>query len=102
MFVDNVKKVMVGQNMTTVPPKYALVKRLLQGDALTQFTLDVVNLGNETNASFEEALKKLITYVFPKRALAIQKRFMRRDVKKPKNIKTRSFINRLVEGGELS
>ena len=71
LFIDNIKKVMVGQNMTTGLPKYALVKCLLQGEALTQFTLDAVTLGNETNANFEEALKKLIIYVSPKRALVI-------------------------------
>ena len=36
-FKLNLSKVLIGQNITTGPPKYALARRVLEGDALAAF-----------------------------------------------------------------
>ena len=37
LFIRSLKKVLVGQNITTGPNQYALARQLLQGDVLTAF-----------------------------------------------------------------
>ena len=45
-------------------------------------------------------MNDLSKHVFPVRALAKQKRYMRRFVRKPKHLKTREFLSNLVEMNE--
>ena len=87
----------MGQNATTGPPKYVLTRRLLHGDALAAFEAGAAAAGAETNVHFTQAVNSLIEHVFPSRALAIQKRVMRRNFRKPKEMTTRTFMARLVE-----
>ena len=37
LFLQNVQKIFSGQNVTNGPNRYAIVRRLLQGDALAAF-----------------------------------------------------------------
>jgi hypothetical protein len=46
---------------------------------------------NETSVTFELAVKKVTTHVFPHRALSYQKQYMRRYMCKPRNMTTREF-----------
>jgi hypothetical protein len=53
--------------------------------------------GNETVANFEACLQEVTTHVFPQRALAHQKRYMHRYMRKPRDMSTREFAARVTE-----
>jgi hypothetical protein len=97
LFVRDLRRVLIGQNITTGPAKYAMIRRLISGDAEAVFNRAATNHGNETNANFELCLKDVTTHVFPQRALVHQRRHMRHKFKKPRDMTTRSFSARLVE-----
>ena len=88
MFLNLVNQVFVGQNVTDGPGKYAIIRRLLLGDALSAFNLAAAAAGNETLGHFKTAVRGLVTHVFPARALVIQKQYMRRYLRKPIELKT--------------
>ena len=83
LFLTSLKKIFVGQNITTGPNRYAIAHRLLQGDSLAAFNRAATQHGTETVAHFEDTLKSLKAHVFPRKALANQKRYMRRFLRKP-------------------
>jgi hypothetical protein len=66
LFLQNLCKIFVGQNVTTGPNRYAITRRLLQGDALAAFDRAAVRHGTETLEHFQESLKDLKTHVFPR------------------------------------
>ena len=96
-FHDKVKSVFHGQNMTTGPQKYSFIRTLLKGDALATFNIAAVEHGPETNPNFELCIRDLTQHVLPKRALRIQKRYMRREMRKPRDMKMREYRNRVLE-----
>jgi hypothetical protein len=97
VFMRDLKRVLTGQNITTGPPKYAMARRLIFGDTLAVFNKAALDKGNETVANFELVLKDVTTHVFPQRALAYQKRYMRRYMRKPRDMSTRLFVARIAE-----
>ena len=97
LFVRAMQKVIVGQNITTGPNKYAMARRLLEGDALAKFNEVATERGNQTNDNFVLCLRDVTEHVFPKRAIAVQKRYMRRYMRKPRTVKTREYMARFVE-----
>ena len=96
-FVRNLYKVYVGQNLTTGPQQYACIRRLLDGNALTVFELNAAELGNPTVLNAEALIKDLRDQLFPQRALQQQKRYMRRSLRKPRNMSIRVYVNRVLE-----
>ena len=80
--------ILVGQSITVGPPKYAMARRLLEGDALSKFNERALANGNETNEHFATTLREVTAHVFPKKALALQKHYMRRFMWKPRELKT--------------
>ena len=79
------------------PGRYAIVRRLLTGDALSAFNLAATMAGNKTLLYFKTAVRGLISHIFPARALVLQKQYMRKNLRKPSDVKTQVFISRLVE-----
>ena len=55
-----------------------MARTLLEGDALAKFNERATANRNETNDHFVTTLREVTTHVFPKKALALQKRYMRR------------------------
>ena len=97
-FRANVNKVLLGQHVTTGPAKFLVARRLLHGDALSVFNAALEDAGlTETNASYELCMDALARHVFPKRAAQLQKRYMRRFVRKPVTMSTKQFAARLQE-----
>ena len=90
-------RVLQGQNVTTGPGKYNMTRRLLEGDALAAFNVAATTHGNETNENFLRSIDDMTAHIFPARALQMQKRFMRRFLRKPAGIKTREFVARVNE-----
>lgn len=97
IFIKNVKKVLNGQNLTTGPQKYSTMKRLLKGDALATFEAAEAEAGTQTTEHFEVCVKELTKHVFPARAAQLQKRFMRRYMRKPREVSIREYVARVVE-----
>ena len=58
--------------MTDEPYKYAIVKRLLTGDALSSFILAATMAGNMILIHFKAVVRSLISHVFSARALILQ------------------------------
>ena len=96
-FVKNLKSVFVGQNITSGPTQYALARCLLKGNTLTVFEADATSHGYATIPHFNKCLDNLTAHVFPKQALQVQKRDMRRYVKKPINMCAKTFVARVAE-----
>ena len=102
-FVRDVKRAIRGQNITTGPGCYALMRRLIRGEALAAFNQAATDAGNETVANFDTAVEGLIRNVFPQRALITQKRIMRRFFRKPSTMTMRQFMARVLEiNGKLA
>lgn len=99
-FLRNVNKVFSGQNITTGPERYAIYRRLLQGDALAAFDRAATKNGTETLDHLKRTVTELKTHVFPRKAVATQKRYMRRFLRKPRDMPIPEFVNRLVEINE--
>ena len=97
IFMRDLKRILVGQNVTTGPPRYAMLRRLVLGDTLAVFNKAAAEHGNETVANFETCLQAVTKHVFPQRAMAHQKRYMRRYMRKPRDMSTREFVARVTE-----
>jgi hypothetical protein len=103
IFQRDLERILIGQNITVAENKYAMVRRLLEGDALAVFNKKASELQDETDANFTAVLQAVTTHVFPQRALAYQKRYMRRYMRKPRTMTTREFAARITElNGYLS
>ena len=96
-FQRDLTKAIVGQNITTGPGKYAMARRLLAGDALAVFNVHARELGAETNVHYDSVMQNLCKHIFPQRSLRLQKRYMRRYMRKPKEMTTREYIARVNE-----
>ncbi len=96
-FTENVKRVATGQNMTTAPPRYALMRRLLRGDALAAFNAAATAAGEETLPNFVTAKNGLIAHYMPPCSLAIQKQVMRRFMRKPPHWTMHQFMACIME-----
>ena len=83
LFIKSLKKVIVGQAIMSGPNQYLLARHLLQGEALTAFEKAATAQTSETIATFKECLEELKKHIFPQCALANQKRYMRRSLRKP-------------------
>lgn len=97
LFQRDLNRVLTGQNITTGPQKFTMIRRLITGDTLAVFNNAAQEHGNETNATFLQCLQDVTTHIFPQRALSFQKRYMRRYMRKPKDMTTREFAARISE-----
>ena len=65
MFKKNLDKVILGQNLTTGTAKYALVRRVLTGDALATFNAVADQHGNVTNENYHCVWLMSLNTCFP-------------------------------------
>ena len=82
-----------GQGDTNGPKQYKKARMLLQGEALAAFEGQVSSQGIthvETLNSFKSALAAVTESVFPKRAAQVQKRYLRRFLRKPYEMTTKN------------
>jgi hypothetical protein len=105
-FLEKVKDVCIGQDMTTGKQKFAFMRQVLKSDALSTWNTvaDALELQNveageeaESEDDFQKCLKALVSHVFPLRACVTQTRYMRRYVRKPRDMTMREYKNRLIE-----
>ena len=96
-YLDMIKKVFVGQNITSGNPMAAMIRRLSSGVALAKFNTEMTTLGNETVPHCTTALNRMVRMVFPQRAVQTQTQHMTRHVKKPLELKAREFVTMFRE-----
>jgi hypothetical protein len=96
-FLTKVREVLEGQGLTTGPQKYTMMRTLLKGDALSFFNQKATEVGNETVVNFEKMVKHMTYHIIPRRAVMYQQRYMLGGLRKPENMTTRKFCNRLTE-----
>ena len=77
-----------------------MARRLLQGDPLSTFNAKATELGNETVANFAQCIRAVTEYVLPKNALRDQKRYMRRILRKPREMTIKQYFARYHELNE--
>ena len=77
-----------------------MARRLLKGDALTAFNNASTAHASESRNSFNAVIKSLTAHVFPMKALQQQKRYMRRFLRKPFDMKVQEFVSRMGELNE--
>ena len=97
MFLDNLNKGIVGQNITDGPGRYALAEKLLIGEMLTAFRTQSTARGNRTIVNFNIVMQDLASYVFKANDYRDQKSYMRRHMKKPRNLAIRQYVARVNE-----
>lgn len=97
LFQRDLQRVLTGQNINAGPQKFAMIRRLITGDTLTVFDNAANQRGNERNETFILCLQDVTNHIFPKRALSFQKRYMRRYLRKPRDMTTREFAARISE-----
>ena len=70
----------------------------MKGDAYTYFNQYFTTVGNEDDVTFILGIVQALTsHIFPQRALRMQKRYMRRYMRKPRDMKMHVYRNRVVE-----
>ena len=62
-FVKLINKCLVGQNITTGPAMYAVVQRVLEGDAKAQFNLQTAAHRNQTVINFKNVMATMTAHV---------------------------------------
>ena len=97
LFKKKLTRCMTGQNATSRPTKYALARRLLSGRALANFNHAVTANGNESLANYKKCIQAVTLGVFPQKALQDKKRWMRRFLKKPRDMPVRDYIAQVIE-----
>ena len=97
-FRKNLQKVFAGQNVTDGPNMFTIGRRLMDGDALSHFENFVTAEAlTQTVNNFNRAMEAVGKHVFPAQAAKLQKRYLRRFVRKPMGMTSRMFVARVQE-----
>ena len=97
LWKKDLTKVLVGQNVLSAPDKFAMTRRLLDGDALAAFNTQAAMYSQETDANYTLCMQALSTHVFPKNALTIQRQWFHRYLHKKVDNSMREFVARINE-----
>ena len=97
IFVDLVNKSLVGQNITTGPPMYKCMERMLKGDAKAEFLQQDNLVVSCTVANFTTVMATMTVHALPTYAYCDQKQYKQRYLKKPPDMKVRTFTLRLIQ-----
>ena len=63
--MDLVQKRLIQQNVTTSPPMYECMERVLIGDAKAEFCQQANLAGTHTVANFTTVMEKMTAHIFP-------------------------------------
>jgi hypothetical protein len=97
LYEKGLKKVMKGQGLIIGPDKFETTRRTLEGDALATFNDATLMQNDESIESYQKSMNVLKKHVFPARAMQMQKRWMRRFLRKPKDKTIREHVARVRE-----
>ena len=91
------KRVSQGQNITNGPGMYNVQSRHLKGAILSKYNTVAQARGNQTVEHLKLVMADLTAHVFPSKSYVIQKRYMKKFIKKPRNMKIRALVSRIQE-----
>ena len=94
--MDLVQKSLVGQNITTGPPMYRSIAKVLKGDVKAEFLQKPNLVGSCTVANYITVMATMTVYVFPTYAYHDQRQYMQRYLRKPPDMKVWSVTTRLI------
>ena len=106
IFRKTLKKILIGQNITTGREKFAMARRLLDGQSLSVFeryvsqNMDESRPDAHTDEALNEALDSVGFSIFPTNAIKTQRRALRRSIRKPVDMSVTHLIARLSELNE--
>ena len=90
-------EICVGQNLTTGVQHFTLMRTLLRGDALAAFITRSAAAGGQMLANLSAVINGVTQHIFPERSLQKQKRYMRRFMRKPYEMRMRVYSARVTE-----
>ena len=98
-FQRHLNRAYAGQGDTNGGQRYAKIRMLLQGEALAAFESQVTATDNHTETldTLDRAIQAVSACVFPDRAAQIQKRYLRRFLRKPVEMSTKKYVARIVK-----
>ena len=97
LFFRGVNQVFTGQNITVAADKFAMMARLLMGDALSNWQQSLASRRGMTEVAFDYCKQQLLKHVFPPLALKKQKKYLRSGIRKPRGQTIRQFDARRIE-----
>ena len=92
LFMKKLTRCMTGQNATNGTTKYALARKLLSRRALADFIHASTANGNKSLANYTRCIQAVTLGVFLQKELQDQKRWMRRFLKKTRDMLVRDYI----------
>ena len=92
-----IEEVIKAQELTAGPRQYNMARRFLCNDALSLFNTTADTVGTETTQNFKTVMDRFVEHYFPAKALAEQKRYMRRYLQKPRHMLAKDFFSRVNE-----
>ena len=90
--LKDIEQVCRGTNMTLAEDCRAMVRTILKGEALRIFEDGVFENHCNDMDQFDLCIQHVTTHLFPTRALVRQKRYMRRHMRKNREMSIRSYI----------
>jgi len=94
---DLLKKALLGQNITDGPGMFKYTENVMTRDALAFFKRKTLKAPARTAVRYNIVMTELTAHVFPVHAYHEQKRYMRRFLRKPKEMTTREYFTRVQE-----
>ena len=91
LFRKNLKCIFTGQALMSGPTQYQMTCSLLEGDTLSHFETAASAQASETVESLKKCLNNVTSYVFPEWAKQQQKRWMQRQLFKPRKWSTQNL-----------
>lgn len=92
-FEEQLKKVFIGQGITTGPAKFQMTRRLLRGEALQAYNAKATASAlTETNENHLLWFQAVLEHVFPQKALKTQRRYMKRILRKTKEVSICTYL----------
>ena len=76
---------------------HKFMERVMKGDAKAEFLQQANLVGTRTVANFNTVMATMTVHVFPTYAYRDQRRYMQTYLKKPHEMKVRSFTTRLIQ-----
>ena len=98
----DITQVLIGQNITSGPNQFAMARRLLADKALNNFETSVntrkaEGVFNETSKNLKIVLADISIEIFPERAIQLQRRALRRNLRKPADMTTATYYHQLKQ-----
>ena len=94
---DKLLKALDGESISTEPLRYIFTERLWIGDAKATFNQAALDIDRRTVDNFNKVLAEMTKYSLPIYAFHEQKRYLCRNLVKPRSMKLHSFTSRLQE-----